>query len=165
MSYFRENPYPYYVRANMIDPDKFSPTFTHYFIRTIHEKGLLLRSFTQNIDTLERKAGVPAEKLVEAHGTLSSQRCIDCELEFPNDLFKEAVRTQTPATCLNKECGGYIKPDTVFFGQSLPKRFFKELQEVRNGDLILVMGTSLQVAPFSQIPNLCNAETPRYVGF
>lgn len=49
-------------------------------MRLLQEKGILLRCFTQNIDTLERMAGVTAENIVEAHGSFATSRCIDCRL-------------------------------------------------------------------------------------
>ena len=49
----------------------------HYFIRLLHDKGLLLRCFTQNIDSLEAAAGLPREKIVAAHGNFDGAHCID----------------------------------------------------------------------------------------
>jgi Sir2 family len=45
----------------------------------MQEKGMLLRCFTQNIDTLERIAGVQEDLIVEAHGSFANSRCIDCQ--------------------------------------------------------------------------------------
>jgi len=53
-------------------PGSFKPTPAHYFMMLLHKKGLLLRCFTQNIDSLETQAGLPAEKVVFAHGTPSA---------------------------------------------------------------------------------------------
>ena len=49
-------------------PGSFKPTPAHHFMALMHKKGLLLRCFTQNIDSLESQAGLPAEKVVAAHG-------------------------------------------------------------------------------------------------
>lgn len=59
-------------------PEGFKPTPSHYFVRLLWEKGLLLRHYTQNIDTLERVAGLPGDKLVEAHGTFYTGHCLKC---------------------------------------------------------------------------------------
>jgi len=53
-------------------PGNFKPTPAHYFMRLLHEKGLLLRCFTQNIDSLEKQAGLPSEAIVAAHGNFDS---------------------------------------------------------------------------------------------
>ena len=49
-------------------PGTFEPTPTHYFMRLLHDKGLLLRCYTQNIDSLEHLAGLPKDAIVAAHG-------------------------------------------------------------------------------------------------
>jgi NAD+-dependent protein deacetylase sirtuin 2 len=54
----------------------------------LYEKGMLSRNFTQNIDTLERVAGIPADRLVEAHGSYSDAKCIDCELSHTIEFLK-----------------------------------------------------------------------------
>lgn len=68
ISFFRQNPKPFYVLAKELYPGKFHPTVAHAFIALLEEKHMLLKLFTQNIDCLERRAGVPDDKIVEAHG-------------------------------------------------------------------------------------------------
>jgi len=69
MGFFRNNPEPFYTLAQELFPgDRYQPTTAHYFIKLLHEKGILLRRFTQNIDSFEKQAGLPREKLVAAHG-------------------------------------------------------------------------------------------------
>jgi NAD-dependent histone deacetylase SIR2 len=78
ISYFRNNPEPFYVLAKELYPGKFNPTVAHAFIALLEEKYMLQMLFTQNIDCLERKAGVPDEKIVEAHG--KSRKLLDVEM-------------------------------------------------------------------------------------
>ena len=59
----------------------FCPTKTHAFGRLLQDKGILLRLYTQNIDSLEKKAGIKPEMIVPAHGTVETGRCIDCQVE------------------------------------------------------------------------------------
>jgi NAD-dependent histone deacetylase SIR2 len=68
ISFFRQNPKPFYVLAKELYPGKFHPTVAHAFIALLEEKYMLQKLFTQNIDCLERRAGVPDDKIVEAHG-------------------------------------------------------------------------------------------------
>ena len=63
--------------AHELYPGKYRPTIAHAFIRLLSDKGLLLKLFTQNIDCLEREAGVPDDKIIEAHGSFAQQRCIE----------------------------------------------------------------------------------------
>jgi NAD-dependent histone deacetylase SIR2 len=72
ISYFRNNPLPFYTLAQELYPGKYRPTITHSFINLLHKKGLLLKLFTQNIDCLEREAGVPGDLIVEAHGSFAT---------------------------------------------------------------------------------------------
>jgi NAD-dependent deacetylase sirtuin 2 len=69
LRYFREYPLPFYLLAREMFPGKWAPTPGHYFVKLLEEKGVLLRAFTQNIDTLERVAGVSTDLIVEAHGS------------------------------------------------------------------------------------------------
>ena len=93
----------------------------------LHEKGILLRCFTQNIDTLELQAGVPEDKLVHAHGSFATNSCIDCKIPFDSAEMKTKVLKRQIVVC--KSCGGLVKPDIVFFGEPLPERFFHLLQK------------------------------------
>ena len=58
-------------------------------------------------------------------------------------------------------CGGLVKPDIVFFGEALPRAFFELSDKAKEADLILVMGTSLQVHPFASLPNMADEDIPR----
>ncbi len=81
---------PFYDLAKELFPGKFEPTPCHYFLKLLNEKNKLLRLYTQNIDTLERVAGIPGEKLVEAHGTFHTSHCINhkCKQEYSLDWMK-----------------------------------------------------------------------------
>lgn len=72
IAFFRNNPEPFYALAQELYPGKFRPTITHSFTHLLHQKGLLLKLFTQNIDCLEREAGVPGDKIIEAHGSFAT---------------------------------------------------------------------------------------------
>lgn len=117
--------------------------------------------FTQNIDCLERQAGVPGELIVEAHGSFATQRCIECKTSFPDDKMKEYVFQGEVPRCVDPECDGLVKPDIVFFGEQLPELFHKNRHVPSYGDLVLVMGTSLTVQPFASLPEMAKDETPR----
>lgn len=117
--------------------------------------------FTQNIDCLERAAGVPAEKIVEAHGSFATQRCIDCRAPFPDDLMREHVLRGEPPRCMQEGCNGLVKPDIVFFGEQLPNTFYQNISVPAEADLMLIMGTSLLVHPFAGLPQRASEGVPR----
>jgi NAD+-dependent protein deacetylase SIR2 len=161
ISFFRQNPVPFYTLAHELYPGKYQPTYAHCFLRLLNDKGLLLQVFTQNIDCLEREAGVPDDKIIEAHGSFAHQRCIDCQTEFPDDLMKQAVEEEDVPHCIVPQCNGLVKPDIVFFGESLPRKFFESIKVPEQADLGIVMGTSLTVHPFAVLPEIIDEGVPR----
>ncbi|KAF2001329.1 NAD-dependent deacetylase sirtuin-2, partial [Amniculicola lignicola CBS 123094] len=161
ISYFRNNPHPFYTLAQELYPGKYRPTITHSFIALLHQKGLLLKLFTQNIDCLEREAGLPGHKIIEAHGSFANQCCIDCKHPYPKDLMDIAIKEKSVPHCITEECDGLVKPEIVFFGEQLPSAFFDNRRLPAEADLCIVMGTSLSVQPFAALPHICAEHTPR----
>jgi NAD-dependent histone deacetylase SIR2 len=142
-------------------PGKFHPTVSHAFIALLARKNLLQMLFTQNIDCLERVAGVPSDRIIEAHGSFAKQRCIECKEEYPDDKMKEHVFGGKVPHCDKEGCEGLVKPDIVFFGEPLPKAFDNNTFQVAMADLVLVVGTSLSVYPFAALPGLAQEGKPR----
>ncbi|KAI9812034.1 MAG: Sir2 histone deacetylase Hst2 [Pycnora praestabilis] len=161
ISYFRNNPLPFYTLAHELYPGKYRPTISHCFIRLLWNKNLLLKLFTQNIDCLEREAGVPESKIVEAHGSFARQSCIKCKNPYPQDRMKEAVENKDVPHCITPQCNGLVKPEIVFFGEQLPEEFHRNRSLPAQADLCIVMGTSLTVQPFASLPGLCSEGVPR----
>ena len=159
INYFREKPEPFYTLAHELYPGKYRPTIAHSFIRLLHDKGRLMKHFTQNIDCLDREAGVPGEKIVEAHGSFARQSCIQCKDPYPDDLIKQHINDKTIPKC--ESCKGLVKPEIVFFGEQLPEDFFRNRLLPSQADLVIVMGTSLTVQPFASLPSMTREETPR----
>jgi NAD-dependent histone deacetylase SIR2 len=161
ISYFRQNPNPFYVLAKELYPGKFFPTISHSFVSLLEEKKLLEMLFTQNIDCLERRAGVSGEKIIEAHGSFAKSRCIECKTEFPDEEMMEKVMAGEVPHCGVPQCNGLVKPDIVFFGEPLPEAFHENRHVPATADLIIVMGTSLSVHPFASLPQFAREGVPR----
>jgi NAD-dependent histone deacetylase SIR2 len=161
ISYFRQNPNPFYTLARELHPGKYKPTVAHAFAALLVKKGLLHMLFTQNIDCLERAAGVPAEKIVEAHGSFATQRCIECRTAFPDDLMLSAVHNGNVPHCVVPQCNGLVKPDIVFFGEPLPDSFRQNMPKIAQANLVIIMGTSLTVQPFASLPDYALEGIPR----
>jgi len=159
ISYFRENPKPFYEIVKRLYPDQFHPTKTHYFIKLLAKHGLLLRNFTQNIDTLEFIAGVPQDKVVYSHGSFAKSHCVECHKEYSYEYVREKVFANEIAVC---DCGACIKPDITFFGEKLPDEFFEKMEtDFPKCDLLIVMGTSLKVQPFAGLISHVPETVPR----
>ncbi|KAK3311000.1 DHS-like NAD/FAD-binding domain-containing protein [Chaetomium strumarium] len=163
LTFFKSNPRPFYALAKELYPGvRYRPTVSHVFIALLARKGLLHQLFTQNIDCLERAAGIPPELIIEAHGSFATQRCVECKAPFDDAKMKECVaRGEVPRCESTPGCGGLVKPDIVFFGEALPRLFFERMDMVKEADLLLVMGTSLKVHPFAGLPNTADEEVPR----
>ena len=169
LGYFRMNPQPFVEIAKAIWPgqeDGPKPTLAHAFLALLEQRGLLRRVYTQNIDGLERLAGVSDDKLIECHGHFSTCSCINagCPNYKPNKIdprqCQEAYSTGTAMQCPN--CNSLVKPDIVFFGEELPSIFVDTIyQDMDDCDLLIVMGTSLLVAPVASIPNWVGRTVPR----
>lgn len=100
--YFRQNPKPFTTLAKELFPGNFRPTKTHLFIFLLQQKGLLKRHYTQNIDTLERMAGVEEDKLVEAHGSFAKVFCLDCGHESSLKEYKTRIYQGKIPRCTKK---------------------------------------------------------------
>ncbi|PVD26760.1 hypothetical protein C0Q70_14438 [Pomacea canaliculata] len=162
IDFFKENPKPFFVLAKELYPGSFKPTPCHYFIKMLNDKGLLLRHYTQNIDTLERVSGLPEDKIVEAHGTFHTSHCMECGKVYSLSWMKEKIFADEIPHCEEADCGGVIKPDIVFFGESLPQRFAECASlDFKKCDLLIILGTSLVVQPFASLAHRVSASTPR----
>ncbi|XP_033735575.1 NAD-dependent protein deacetylase sirtuin-2-like isoform X2 [Pecten maximus] len=162
LEYFQKNPEPFFSLAKEIWPGIFKPTPCHYFIKMLHNKGLLLRHYTQNIDTLEIQSGLDPEKLVEAHGSFRTAHCLVCKKEYSKEVMEDKVLAGVIPRCEIPECNGIIKPDIVFFGDTLPKKFAECVEEdFGKCDLLIIMGTSLVVQPFASLSHRVPTNTPR----
>jgi len=161
INYFRENPRPFNTWAKEFFPGvNYLPNKGHYFLKVLQDKGKLLKYFTQNIDGLERLAGLDEDKVVEAHGTFSSAACIQCNSNYDIIDLKEKILMDEDVSC--KSCGSWVKPNIVFFGEALPPRFFDEAEmDCEFCDQLICMGTSLEVYPFAGIVDAPKHKTPR----
>lgn len=171
IDFFKKNPQPFYTLAKELYPGQFTPTKFHLFMALLHRKDLLHRIYTQNIDTLERIAGVPPDLIIEAHGCFDDHRCVKCHKQYDGALFKEKLFKDELIKC--DACKGYVKPSIVFFGEGLPQRFFEcweddtaEYNETYEPDgdakfVALIAGTSLKVHPFASLPEELPVFIPR----
>ncbi|XP_056134236.1 NAD-dependent protein deacetylase sirtuin-3, mitochondrial isoform X2 [Lampris incognitus] len=159
IDFFHHNPKPFFALAKELYPGNYQPNLAHYFVRLLHDKGQLLRMYTQNIDGLERLAGIPPEMLVEAHGTFATATCTVCRRNYEGEDLRPDVIRGTVPKC--PTCKGVVKPDIVFFGEQLPQNFLKYMRDFPLADLLIIMGTSLEVEPFASLAGAVRGSVPR----
>lgn len=130
-----------------------SPTFTHGFLARLEQAGLLQGVITQNIDILHQLAG--SSNVLELHGSYRSATCQSCRTHVGDlnyDWWLAAMRDSTrPPIVHCSACGGLLKPDIVFFGESV-NGYDRAEAMVSGSDLLLVLGSSLNVTPASLLP-------------
>ncbi|KAF9962431.1 NAD-dependent protein deacetylase sirtuin-2 [Mortierella alpina] len=144
----------------VFDLEFFKPTLTHYLLPLLAKKKLLLRSYTQNIDSLERLAGLDEDFLVEAHGSFTNAKCIQCEMTSDSAWVKKHIMDGDIPYC--QRCSGLVKPGITFFGEGLPLRFTKMVEtDFESCDLLIVLGTSLKVEPFNKLIAKVSPRCPR----
>ncbi|XP_076121816.1 NAD-dependent protein deacetylase sirtuin-3 [Alosa pseudoharengus] len=159
IDYFSNDPRPFFSLAKELYPGHHRPNYVHYFLHMLHQKGLLLRLYTQNIDGLERMCGIPEDKLVEAHGSFDTASCHLCYTPYPSEEAKRAIMCGSVPTC--SFCQATVKPDVVFFGEDLPQKYFQHTTDFPKADLLMIMGTSLQIEPFASLVNTVRSTVPR----
>ncbi|KAK7687781.1 hypothetical protein QCA50_009000 [Cerrena zonata] len=106
IQYFKENPAVFYSFASQIYPANFIPSPCHRFIKLIEDKGKLLRNYTQNIDTLETRAGV--KRVIQCHGSFATASCINCHQRFPGNAIEDDILNQRVPVC--KTCPPVLPP-------------------------------------------------------
>ncbi|KAI5488559.1 NAD+ binding [Trichomonas vaginalis G3] len=152
--YFEEDPSIFWRYAHTIFPSA-NPQHSgsHIFIEMLEQKGKLLRVYSQNVDTLEK--GIPDEKLVCVHGSWRECRCMQCGLVQSIEDLRPSVEQRVVPQC--KQCGGPIKPGIVFFEQPTNLDEKQAFADAEQADLLIVIGTSLRVAPISELPDLMSS--------
>lgn len=145
------------------------PNAAHLAIAKLEELGHVNCVITQNVDNLHREAG--SRNVIDLHGVLHRVRCLDCDLDRCRREFQDALRGSNPnwstqissiapdgdASLTTKDfssfvvpdclaCGGVLKPDVVFFGESVSaEKISSAREQLRQSDALLVVGSSLMV--------------------
>jgi NAD-dependent deacetylase len=123
------------------------PNAGHLALARLHRAGRLRAVITQNIDGLHQKAGNSPERVIEVHGTIHFVTCWSCGWKGPMQPVLERLRAgeEDPPCAL---CGGILKSATISFGQQLvPEVIARAMQAAEEADLLLAVGSSLQVYP------------------
>lgn len=105
---------------------------------------------TQNIDSLHQKAG--SKNVIEFHGTAREFVCSKCTTYYKVSKF--FLDNNVPL-CKNNNCKGILKPNFIFFGEGIPQEAYeKSIHAATNADLFIIIGTSGEIMPANQIPQI-----------
>jgi len=124
-----------------------TPNAGHRALVALERRGILHALVTQNIDGLHQRAGSSSDIVIEVHGTMHEVVCLDCDWRGPMQAALDRVRSgEHDPPC--EQCGGILKSATISFGQPLvPDVIARAMRAARTADLLLAIGTSLQVYP------------------
>ncbi|KAJ1536719.1 NAD-dependent protein deacetylase sirtuin-1, partial [Nowakowskiella sp. JEL0078] len=189
LEYFKFKPETFYSFAREIYPSNFTPSLSHRFIKLLESKGKLLRNYTQNIDTLEQAAGIT--KVLQCHGSFATASCVSCHFKVKGDYIKNDIMARRVPKCPRCEKRirrkeevedklSVLKPDIVFFGEMLGNDFAALFEKDRKVifvrlaifklhynlirkvvDLLVVIGSSLEVAPVANIRDRIPHDIPQ----
>ncbi|MFP6869818.1 MAG: Sir2 family NAD-dependent protein deacetylase [Nitrospinota bacterium] len=127
------------------------PSGGHRALARLAQAGILSLLITQNTDGLHQKAGHDAERVVELHGTRHFCVCVDCGERMSRLAIHERVLAGEEMPVCG--CGGFLKPDAVFFGESIaPDRLRRAVASSETAQVFLVAGSSLAVRPAGALP-------------
>ena len=130
------------------------PNPAHMALAELARSGIDTRVVTQNIDGLHQKAGTPAERVIEVHGSMFSVVCVSCGDRAPMAGALERVEAGDEDPACNR-CGGILKSETVMFGQRLDAVVFARAERAAlDCDLFLAIGTTLSVEPAASLCGL-----------
>jgi len=141
----RRNPQKFYRfwRERLPSLLEARPNVTHITLALMEGRGLLQGIITQNIDNLHREAG--SKKLWEVHGSYKRAVCIRCGRHYRIEELWAKLEGDKLPRC--DSCGGLLKPDVILFGEQLSPSFGEAAAAVARADLLLALGTSLEVYP------------------
>jgi NAD-dependent deacetylase len=128
------------------------PNLAHIAIADLEKMGKVKAVITQNVDMLHQKAGSGSKgaRIYQLHGEYGTLKCIRCNKQMEYDEV-DTVSVAYPVC----ECGGYIKPNVVLFGESLPNGIIQgAISECYMADCLLMVGSSLTVSPANLVPNI-----------
>jgi len=129
------------------------PNAAHLALSHLESLNKLDCIITQNIDMLHQKAG--SQTVFELHGHLRTATCMKCKELFEAESYiRQFLQDKAVPRC---DCGkkGVLKPDVILFGESLPQDIYRQAEQAAiDCDLMIVVGSSLNVAPANELPTL-----------
>ncbi|XP_031258955.1 NAD-dependent protein deacetylase SRT1-like [Pistacia vera] len=133
------------------------PSMTHMALVELEKAGILKFVISQNIDGLHLRSGIPREKLAELHGDSFMEACPSCGKEYFRDFEVETIGLkETSRRCSEKNCGGKLKDTVLDWEDALPSKEMNPAERhCRNADVVLCLGTSLQITPACNLPLKC----------
>ena len=159
---FVKDPSKFWKMAEELNPllEGAEPNPAHEALAELERLGKCEAVITQNIDHLHQRAG--STDVLELHGTYRSGVCLQCGRKHSFDEIRENASAGTVPAC--NDCGGAVKPDVVLFGEPLNAPVLHRAIELATAcDLMLMIGSSLEVFPAASLPTYARRNDARLV--
>ncbi|XP_031492993.1 NAD-dependent protein deacetylase SRT1-like isoform X2 [Nymphaea colorata] len=133
------------------------PSLTHMALVQLEKAGILKFLISQNVDNLHLRSGIPREKLAELHGNCFRELCPKCGAEYIRDFEVETIgMKETSRRCSVPKCGGKLKDTVLDWEDALPPaEMIPATKHCKMADMVLCLGTSLQITPACNLPLKC----------
>nr|XP_027064735.1 NAD-dependent protein deacetylase SRT1-like isoform X3 [Coffea arabica]XP_027064736.1 NAD-dependent protein deacetylase SRT1-like isoform X3 [Coffea arabica]XP_027064737.1 NAD-dependent protein deacetylase SRT1-like isoform X3 [Coffea arabica]XP_027064738.1 NAD-dependent protein deacetylase SRT1-like isoform X3 [Coffea arabica] len=130
------------------------PSLTHVALVELEKAGILKFVISQNVDSIHLRSGIPREKLAELHGNSFMEICPSCGAEYLRDFEVETIgMKETPRRCSDIKCGAKLRDTVLDWEDALPpKEMNAASKHCRMADVVLCLGTSLQITPACNLP-------------
>jgi NAD-dependent deacetylase len=127
------------------------PNAGHTAIASLFDLGMVEAVITQNVDGLHQEAGIADDNIIELHGNTRRIRCMSCsKITSTAEIYQRLASGDTAPECA---CGGYLKPDTISFGQAMPVVEVEKATALSQScDFFMVVGSTLLVQPAAHMP-------------
>ncbi|XP_073224309.1 NAD-dependent protein deacetylase SRT1 isoform X3 [Cicer arietinum] len=130
------------------------PSLTHMALVELEKNGILKFVISQNVDGLHLRSGIPREKLAELHGNSFMETCPSCGAEYFRDFEVETIGLkETSRRCSDEKCGTRLKDTVLDWEDALPPKEMDPAEKhCKQADIVLCLGTSLQITPACNLP-------------
>jgi NAD-dependent deacetylase len=137
------------------------PNCAHESLTQLQQLGFAHTIITQNVDTLHQRSG--AQNVLEIHGSIEHMSCTSCFMTYDStDYIHAYLADHVIPRC--PYCKGVLKPDLVLIGEQLPVRVWqKAVRACNDCDLIIVLGSSLEILPVARLPLMALEKGARFI--
>jgi NAD-dependent deacetylase len=152
LTFFMSSPRKFYewFKPLAIKIKEAKPNTAHCCVSNLEQKGYIKAVITQNIDGLHQQAG--SKDVAELHGSLTQMICLSCQTQEPISSYMDDFINSNILPCCSR-CGSVLKPDITLYEEPLPLNIWLQAESLsRNADLMLIIGSSLEVYPANQLP-------------
>ncbi len=146
----------YHWRINLIQ--KAQPNRAHILLAELESNGVDIEILTQNVDDLQERAG--SKRITHLHGEIMKTKCVVCK--YRNIIDENYLKDSNPTSIpICPDCGGKLRPDVVWFGESLDHtKLLFSFRRLEQTDLLIVAGTSAVVYPVAEFPFYAKRQNP-----